>query len=348
MGVAPGRAKRFLEVVVVLLLLTGLLAADGLAAEGPLEGFYVAPSLQVSPELPDVRPGVPIELTAQLSHTVLTDTPVHFRLQGLSSRAKYGRRAAAPLEKPECTIPAGQLTCSITLVRHEPTALIVRGWLGDQPEGPDTREGRLSSVNLFVHPAADCRLEDGEPFDDKCRGGLNSQLQPGRPEPDNTDVVLVGWSGTAAGFVDCDDPGTDGNTEMERRPVTQRTVTYMCTVINQITGEPVVGAHLAGEVMGGPFDEEPNGPAHSDYGSYPYHSEARRLCTTTAPEGHCSFDLKVPGDGAGRMLVCFWSDGDTDAYYGEDDNDGGGCATEEFDEVPDDDDSSDTVLIVME
>ena len=332
----------------VLVLLTGLLATDGLAAEDPLEDFYVAPSLQISPELSDVRPGVPVELTARLSHTVLTDTPVHFQLQGLANRVKYGRRKAAPSERPECMVPAGELACAITLVRHEGTALIVRGWLGGQPSPPDTREGRLSSLNLFLHPGADCRLEDGEPVDDKCRGGLNSQVEPGAPEPDNTDVVLVGWSGTAAAFVDCDDTGADGNTELESRPLDQRTVTYVCTLINRVTGEPVVGAHLAGEVMGGPFDDERNGAFHSDYGSYPDHHEDRRLCTTSAPGGHCSFSITVPGDGPGDMTLCFWSDGDTDGFYGKDDNDGGGCASEAFDEQPDGNDGSDTVIIRLE
>jgi hypothetical protein len=346
--VAPGTARRVFEVVAVLVLLTGLLAGDGVAAEDPTEGFFVAPSLQISPELPDVRPGVPVELTARLSHPVLTDTAVHFHLRALSGRVMY-RRPAPPLEQPECTVPARELTCAITLVRHVPTALIVRGWLGGQPEGPDTREGRLSSLNLFFHPGADCRLEDGEPLDDKCRGGLNSQVERGRPEPDNTDVVLVGWSGTAAAFVDCDDPGTDGDTEIERRPADQRTVTFTCTLTNRVTGDPVVGGHLAGKVTGGPFDHDPNGQFHSDYGPYPYHPEERRLCTTTAPGGHCTFDLTVPGNGAGDMPVCFWSDGDTDAYYGgEDENDGGGCPSEPFDEEPDDGDGSDSVIIRLE
>ncbi|MGH9038575.1 MAG: hypothetical protein ACRD0O_22685 [Acidimicrobiia bacterium] len=335
--------------MVGVVLLIGMPAVNGFAAEEPLEGFGVAPSLQISPELPDVRPGIPVEFTARLSHTVLTDTPVHFRLYGISNRVKYGRRKAPPVEQPQCTVPAGELTCAITLVRHEPTALIIRGWLGgDHPSPPDTREGRLSSLNLFLHPGADCRLEDGEPIDDKCRGGLNSHVEPGAPEPDSTDVVLVGWTGTAAAFVDCDDPGADGDTELEARPLDQRTVTYVCTLTNRATGKPIIGGHLAGEVMGGPFDDERNGAFHSDYGSYPYHHEDRRLCTTSAPEGHCSFELTVPGDGPGDMTLCFWSDGDTDGYYGEDDNDGGGCADEAFDEKPESNDGADAVVIRLE
>jgi hypothetical protein len=336
------------KVVAVFALLTGLPATDGLAAEDPTEEFFIAPSLQISPELADVRPSVPVEYTARLSHTVLTDTPVHFRLESLSDRAKYGRRKAPPAEKPECTVPAGKLTCVITVVRHDRAALIIRGWLGgDTPTPADMREGRLSSLNLFFHPGADCRLEDGEPLDDTCRGGLDSYVQPGAPEPDTTDVVLVGWTGTAAALVDCDDTSADGDTEVEVRPLDQRTVTYVCTLTNQITGEPIVGGHMAGEVMGGPLDDDRNGPYRSDYGPYPYSPDDRRLCTTTAPEGHCTFELKVPGEGAGNMLVCFWSDGDTDGYYGEDGNDGGGCADEAFDEMPESNDAADSVVIRM-
>ncbi|MDQ3945666.1 MAG: hypothetical protein M3357_11035 [Actinomycetota bacterium] len=342
-------ARKFLEVLVAAVLLTGLLAADGVAAEDPLEGFYVAPSLQISPELADVRPGVPVELTARLSHPVMVDTPVHFQLESIASRAKYGRRKAPPAERPECMIPAGDLTCAITVVRHQGAALIIRGWLGgDQPSPPDTREGRLASLNLFFHPGADCRLEDGEPVDDSCRGGLNSHVEPGAPEPDGTDVVLVGWTGTAAAFVDCDDPGTDGDTEVEVRPPDQRTVTYVCALTNRVTGQPIVGAHLAGEVMGGRFDDERNGAFRSDYGAYPYHHEDRRLCTTSAPSGHCSFDLTVPGDSPGKMTLCLWSDGDNDGLYGPDDDDGGGCADEAFDEQPEANDGFDTVVIRLE
>jgi hypothetical protein len=334
--------------VAVLALLTGLPATDGLAAEDPLEGFYVAPSLQISPELPDVRPGIPVELTARLSHPVLTDTPVHFQLRGLDNRMKFGHRKAPPPERPECTVPARELTCTITLVRQESDALFVRGWLGgDSAFPPDTREGRLSSLRPFLHPDADCRLEDGEPLDDRCRGGLNSQVQPGAPEPDTTDVVLVGWTGTAAAFVDCDDPGADGDTELEVRPMDQRTVTYLCVLTSRVTGEPIVGAHVAGEVMGGPFDDERNGRFRSDYGPYPYHNEDRRLCTTTAPAGHCSFELTVPGNGPGDMMLCLWSDGDNDGRYGEGDDDGGGCAHEIHNEA-DGNDGADTVIIRLE
>ncbi len=344
--VARGSAKRFLELVAVLLLFTGLLAGDGMAAEDPLEDFYVAPSLQISPELPEVRPSIPVELTARLSHTVLTDTLVLFRLEPISSRVRYGRRMGPPPEKPQCTVPAGMLTCSVTIVRHQGAALIIRGWMGGETGfPPDNREGRLSSLNLFLHPGADCRLEDGEPVDDKCRGGLNSHVEPGAPEPDTTDVILAGWTGTAAAFVDCDDTGSDGDTEVESRPMDQRRVTYVCTLTNRITGEPIVGARLAAEVMGGPFDDERGGAFRSDYGTYPYHHEDRRLCITSAPGGHCSFDLTVPGDGPGDMVLCLWADGDNDGYYGKDDEDGGGCANEPFDEQPEGNDGNDTVVI---
>ena len=343
-------AKGLWRAIAALVLLMAPMASEGVAADGPQDEFFVVPSLQISPELPDVRPGVPVDLTARLSHTVLNDTPVHFKLSTLASRDRVGRRKAAPPpETPECVVPAGTLTCTITLVRHEGAALLVRGWLGGTPVPPDTREGRLSSLNLFVHPGADCRLEDGEPLDDKCRGGLNSQVQPGElAEPDTTDVVLVGWTGTAAAFVDCDDTGSDGNTEVEVRPVDQRTVTYVCTLTNRITGEPIIGGRLAGEVMGGPFDDDSNGAARSDYGTYPYHPENRRLCTTTAPEGHCSFDLTVPEGGPGEMVLCLWADGDNDGFYSEDDNDGGGCADEPYDEEPEANDGSDTVVIRLQ
>ena len=348
--VASGTAKRFWGMVVALVLVTGLLAGDGVAAEDPLEGFYVLPSLQVSPELPEVRPGIPVDLTARLSHAVLSETPVHFKLFTLASRDLVGRRKAPPPEPVDCVIPAGMLTCTVTLIRHEGAALIVRGWLGGENGlPPDTSEGRLSSLNLFFHPGADCRLEDGEPIDDTCRGGLNSHVQPGElAEPDTTDVVLVGWTGTAAAFVDCDDTGTDGDTELEVRPVDQRTVSYVCTLTNRVTGEPIVGGRLAAEVMGGPFDEERGGAFRSDYGTYPYHHDDRRLCTTTAPSGHCSFDLTVPGEGAGKMTLCLWADGDNDGFYGEDDEDGGGCADETFDEQPEANDGSDTVVIRLQ
>jgi hypothetical protein len=233
-------------------------------------------------------------------------------------------------------------------MRQVSTALIVRGWLGgDSALPPDTREGRLSSLRPFLHPGADCRIEDGEPLDDRCRGGLNSQVEPGGPEPDTTDVVLVGWTGTAAAFVDCDDTGTDADTELEARPSDQRTVTYVCLLTNRTTGEPIVGAHLAGEVMGGPFDDERNGPYRSDYGAYPYHHEDRRLCTTSAPAGHCSFQLTVPGSGPGDMMLCLWSDGDNDGRYGDTDDDGAGCADEIHNE-PDGNDGFDTVIIRLE
>ena len=346
--VSSGPTKRLIEVVAVLVLLVGMLAGDGAGAQEPLEGFYVAPSLQISPELPDVRPGTPVELTARLSHTVLTDVPVHFRLESIANRVKYGRRKEPPAETPQCLIPSGELTCTVTIVRHETMALIVRGWLGGEEFGfpPDVAEGRLSSLNLFVHPGADCRLEDGEPVDDKCRGGLNSHVEPGENnEPDRTDVVLVGWTGTAAAFVDCDDRGADGNTEVEERPADQRTVSYLCTLTNQVTGKPIIGARLAAEVMGGPFDDERGGAFHSDYGTYPYHHEDRRLCTTSAPEGHCSFDLTVPGQAAGDMVLCMWSDGDNDGFFGPDENDGGGCAEEPVDEQPESNDGTDSVLI---
>lgn len=98
--------------------------------------------------------------------------------------------------------------------------------------------------------------------------------------------------------VDCDDTGDDGQTEIEVRPTDQRTVTYRCSVRNRATGEPIVGAHLAGEVMGGPFDDERNGPFRSDYGPYPYHHEDRRLCTTTAPQGHCNVEPSPDPDPA--------------------------------------------------
>jgi hypothetical protein len=62
----------------------------------------------------------------------------------------------------------------------------------------------------------------------------------------------------------------------------------------------------------------------------------------------CSFDITVPGDGPGDMPLCFWSDGDTDGYFGEADNDGGGCASETFDEQPDDNDGTDSVVIRLE
>ncbi len=346
--VSSGPAKRLIEVVAVLALVGGMLAGDGVVAKEPLDGFYVAPSLQISPELSDVRPGVPVELTARLSHTALTDVPVHFRLEAIANRVKYGRRAEAPAETPKCLVPAGELTCTVTLVRHQSAALIVRGWLGGEEFGfpADAREGRLSSLNVFLHPGADCRVEDGEPIDDKCRGGLNSHVEPGEAnEPDTTDVVLVGWTGTAAAFVDCDDPGADGDTEIEDRPLDQRTVTYVCTLTNQITGEPVIGGRLAGEVMGGPFDDERNGAFRSDYGTYPYAHEDRQLCTTSAPEGHCRFDLTVPGQTAGEMLMCLWADGDNDGYFGTDENDGGGCADEPVGEQPESNDGSDAVLI---
>ncbi|MGH9039286.1 MAG: hypothetical protein ACRDZ3_03560 [Acidimicrobiia bacterium] len=344
-----GTARRLLQGIGAVVLLSGLLTGDGMAAEDPLEGFYVAPSLQISPELPDVRPSVPIELTARLSHTAFSDIPVHFQLQSLSTRVRPGRPRVPAKEQPGCTIPAGELTCAITLVRHDSEALIVRGWLGGEPSfPPDTEEGRLSSLNLFVHPGADCRVEDGEPFDDKCRGGLNSQVQPGNPEPDTTDVILAGWTGTGAAFVDCDDTGTDGDTELEVRPLDQRTVSYLCTLTNRATGKPIVGGHIAGEVMGGPFDQEFKGEYHSDYGTYPYHPEEKRLCTTTAPGGHCRFDLTVPTEGPGEMVLCLWANGDNDGYYSADDEDGGGCANEKYDELPEANDGADTVLIRLQ
>ncbi|MGH9002054.1 MAG: hypothetical protein ACRDYV_02885, partial [Acidimicrobiia bacterium] len=167
-------------------------------------------------------------------------------------------------------------------------------------------------------------------------------------EPDTTDVVLVGWTGTGAAFVDCDDPGADGDTEVEVRPVNQRTVTYTCTLTNRATGQPIVGARLAAEVMGGPFDDERNGAFRSDYGTYPYHHPDRQLCSTTAPGGRCSFEMNVPGDGPGEMVLCLWADGDNDGYFGPDDNDGGGCDSEAFDEQPEANDGNDTVVIRLE
>lgn len=329
--------------MVVLALLAGLLPA-GPAAAGPADGFSVSPSLQVSPELALVRSGAEVELTARLSHTVVTELAVHFEVHWVAPRVRRGQRPPPP-PTLQCIIPPATLSCSVAVNSQQESGVLIRAWLGGEPVvPPDLNEGRLASLAQFFQPQADCRLEDGEPIDDTCRGGLNSFVEPGAAEPDATDVVLVGWTGAADAFVDCDDPGLDGQTEVEVRPPTERTVTYLCEARNRVTGEPIFGANMAGEIMGGPFDDERGGPHRSDYGNYPYHTPERRLCQTTAPEGHCSFEFTVPGTGPGQVLLCLWSNGDNDEFFGDDEVDGGGCRDEPIEEA-EGNDGTDAVLI---
>lgn len=313
------------------------------AAEDELP-VTVFPSLQVSPELPEVRPGVPVELTGTLSHPVTQPLAVRFAFEPVGLRAHHGKVPEPPPMR-ECAVDPGTVSCSVEVTSHEAVAMVVRAWVaGDGAEPPDVREGRLASLAPYPHPAADCRREDGAPVDDSCRGGLNSHPQPGRAEPDSTDVVLVGWTGVAAALVDCDDPGPAGETEHETIPADgDRTVGYLCSVHNRYTGEPIVGAYLGGEIMGGPFNPERGGPYAADYGDY---RDERNLCRTTAPEGHCTFDFVVPGKGPGVVHLCLWSDGDHDGYFGPDEMDGGDCAREAAEE-PEGNDGTDTVVIEL-
>jgi hypothetical protein len=332
------------RLIAALALLAALLPA-GAATADPTDGQrpLVYSTLQVSPELALVRPGVAVELTARISHTVPVEMPVRFEVHSIDPRVRFGQRLSP--EALECVIAPLALSCSVTVNSQQQKGAFVRAWLTGPGAVPyDAKEGRLASLAEFFHPRADCRLEDGEPVDDKCRGGLNSHVEPGAAEPDSTDVVVVGWSGAADALVDCDDPGADGDTDVEVRPASERTVTYLCTVRNRVTGEPVVGANLAGEVMGGPFDDERHGPRRSDYGLHPYHEADRRLCITTAPQGHCRFDLTVPGSGPGQLPLCLWSDGDNDGVFGDHEVDGGGCHHEPVDE-PESNDGTDAVLI---
>ncbi len=316
-------------VAAVLLLIAGL-APSAQAQESP-ERVVIAPTLQVSPELAEARPGVPVRLTANLSHALITEMPVSFEVRTVGLRTHYPARPL-PVEVAQCIVPVRMLTCSVTLTSQRPRVVVARAWLDDEGAmAADRDEGRLSSLALYPDPDADCRLEDGEPFDDKCRGGLNSQVQPGAAEPDGTDVVLVGWTGVAAAFVDCDDDSPDGDTEFEVRSPQDRTVSYLCTVHNRQTGEPVIGANIGGEILGGPFDPEVGGETHADFGRYD--DQRRRSCSTTAPAGQCRFDLRIEGSGPGQVVLCLWSDGDNDGYFGADEIDGGDCAAEPVDDV---------------
>lgn len=316
-------------------------AAAGSADEAPVTVF---PSLQVSPELPEVRPGVAVELTGRLSHPVTHPLAIRFEFQPVFVRGNYGRPPPPPPTR-DCAITAGTLLCSVSITSQEAVVMVVRAWVhGEGAAPPDTTEGRLASLAPYPHPAADCRREDGAPVDDSCRGGLDSHVEPGRPEPDSTDVVLVGWTGVAAALVDCDDPGPAGETEYEALPAGgDRTVSYLCTVRNRHTGDPIIGAYLGGEIMGGPFDAERGGRFASDYGDY---RDERNLCRTTAPRGHCTFDFIVPGEGPGVANLCLWSDGDHDGFFGEDEVDGGDCV-KEAPEEPEGNDGTDVVVIEL-
>lgn len=329
--------------VLLAALLPATASAEVAPAERSPERAVISPSLQVSPELSEVRPNVPVTLTAHLSHPVITEVPVHFEAHTFGQRIHFPRQQV-PVEIVRCTVPAQELTCSVSFVSHYyARRVVVRAWLDDEgAHKPDRNEGRLSSLALYPHPNADCRLEDGEPVDDSCRGGINSQLEPGAAEPDATDVVLIGWTGVASAFVDCDDASPDGDSEFEVRGVDDRTVSYYCTVTNRVTGEPVIGAALGGEIMGGPFDPDRGSGTHADFGRYD--DRERRSCETTLPDGRCRFDLKIHGSGPGRVVLCLWSDGDNDGYFGPQEIDGGDCPHEAVNEA-DANDGTDTVQI---
>jgi hypothetical protein len=345
--VASGAGKRLAVLLGPLVLITVVLPAAANAGPADLSPVLGQPTLQVSPELNEVRPGETIELTAHLSHRPATPVPITFELSEIDARPNF-RRPAPPGPTLGCTVGAGSDSCSVLLYSRVVKTLVVQAWLSDA--GLDGREGRLANLVLPPRVEADCRLEDGEPLDDQCRADGAGGVAPGAAEPDGTDVVLAGWKGLPDVLVDCDDQHPPHGTELEVRSTVERTVIYRCSVHSRATGQPIAGAPINAEIMGGPFD--PDGGDEREFSQADYgerHSRghsSERLCSTTEPQGHCQFEFKVPGEGAGQALLCLWADGDSDAVFGRGEFNGGGCKSEKADEA-EGTDGSDAVLVEL-
>lgn len=310
----------------------------------PLPGGAV--NLQVSPELSESRAGVPVVLTARLYHDLPAPVAVVFELVEIGNRPRAERHRAEP-ELARCTADPAARSCSVSFVRPRAALAHVTGWIDADGGGPDREEARLASFSRPPLLEADCTLDDGEPLDAGCRNENASDVAPGDAEPDGTDVVLVAWTGVAEGNLDCDDRGGPDGTELERRAPDDRTVVYACRVTERATGEPMAGAPIAAEIMGGPFDPDGGARYPADYGNgLADDGGSRRLCTTTAPLGHCRFELTVPGSGPGAAFLCLWMDDNNDAHFGGSEGDGGGCARERRDE-PEHNDATDAVEIVF-
>src|SRR5437867_9220821 len=182
--------------------------------------------LQVSPELIEVRPGLPVELTARLSQRPADPTGVHFEITEVDARPRH-ERVPPPPEVERCTVPVSTRACSITLIRTRATSAYVLAWI--EGSKPDRREGRLANRAQPPLAQADCTLYDGEPLDASCRR-IKYSGGAGADEPDATDVVRVSWTGLPDATIDCDPAGDpDGNDIVTRDPG-DRSVTYMCVV----------------------------------------------------------------------------------------------------------------------
>ena len=311
-------------------------APPGLPPPPPLN----PPNLQVSPELVEVRSGTPVELTARLYHEIAVPVTVAFEVFDVDARPRH-ERTRRTVETARCSVAPATGACSVSFLREWPTTAIVSAWIASGEDARrDRDEGRLASVARPPLGEADCTLEDGEPINPNCRNDRESSLAAGRPEPDGTDVVRVAWTGLPQAMLDCDDPGGDEGTERELRAETDRTVKYMCSATLRSTGEPMAGALLNAEILGGPFDPDKGVDHPADYGNnLAADGGPRRLCMTSAPLGHCTFDFKVPGSGPGTAVLCLWVDSDNDGQVGPDIADGGGCADEPVNELEANDDT---------
>jgi hypothetical protein len=347
MGVAGGAGKALgaLRALVRPLALAALVVP---AAPSP--GPTPSPSsvlgpvyLQVSPELVELRAGLSAELTARLSQRPARATVVNFEVREVDARPRH-ERFQPLVEVEHCTVPTSTRACSISLVRVRAATVYVLGWI--EGSSPDRREGRLANRAPAPLAQADCTVYDGEPLDGTCRR-IRDSGSPGADEPDASDVVRVSWTGLPDVVVDCDPAGDQNGDDAISRDPGDRSVTYMCDVLDR-GGRPVVGAALNAEIMGGPFDPDGGAFDPADYGyDYARDPKVRRVCTTTYPQGHCQVALSVPGSGPGRAVMCFWPDANGNGAYGTNDVDGGGCTAEAPGEI-EGNDASDTVEIDFE
>ena len=295
-----------LGLVALLLPLTQLASAN-----------HGSRTLDANPETQSHEINTDAEIIATVSSAATFDSgPINIDFENESGENDSdGTSLGTPDE--QCTIPAGQTSCSITYQGTVAGTDTWRVWIdhdglngsqGGQTEADDT-EAREESVQ-----------EGGFPGE----GGTNcSGAVVGPAEPDCTDVVEVTWTNTSAPPVpttlDCDD-STGPDRERETNPAGSgpaSSETYTCVVKDQYgnparDNDPNTDGNQQITVRG-ENETGINDPDVADDSSYGTPDYSCNLPTTATGNGTCTITVTQAENEVGTANICFWVGNDNNA-----------------------------------
>jgi hypothetical protein len=286
--------------------------------------------------------GDAITLTATLSQPASSPVVVDFPVEG-GPAALIGTNA-----NKQCTVAPQATTCSVAIRGDTPGSSLVRasihGSVVDTTEARLANNGGPAAGLLDLDPAADCRVADGNTCNPN---GTTEPVNAGsQAEPDATDVVQLTWTTFIDAHLNCDDTNSSDGTDIEYHNSAanppDRTETYNCT-LTDLTGTPIDGAFVDGEIMSGP------GPKATPTQADPKPADFNDFCKTgTDGPGRCHSTVNIPAPGVGATTICFWGEPAARANNVYDPSgsniDGGGCKNEHVTD-PENDNITDSVLI---